>query len=168
MAHESESQSHESGSSSRIGLYQCKLGQECVHDIVGKTLELFNLLKTTSSTLQRTSENEARRIKIRELLDANQNKFDALRRHYDIVNEICSGLSYMQPKSLIPFKDDPDNIEQIEKHRRNLSVVPNAEMAREKEELLKQLTGLDERLRQITFELREFIYEINTMLHVSK
>lgn len=156
------------GSISRNGMYHCRLGQETVHDIVSKTQELFSNLKTANVTLQRTSENEARRAKIRDILNAVQFKFDVLRRHYDSVNEISSSLAYMQPKSLIPFKDDPDNIEQIEKHRRNLSSEPNIEMSKEKEVLLRKISELDEKIRLITADLREFIYEINTMLHVSK
>lgn len=159
---------HESGNLSRTGMYHCKLGQESVHDIIGKTLELFNHLKTAQTTLQRTSENEVRRAKMKDILSATQCKFDILRRHYNSVNEICSSLEYMQPKSLIPFKDDPDNIEQIQKHRLNLSVASNNDMNQEKDTLNRRMIELDEQLRQITHELREFIYEINTMLQVSQ
>lgn len=162
----------ESASLSRIGLYHCKAGQETVQDIVTRTVELFNYLKVTSlpqnPILQKTPENEAKRAKIKDLLSAIQYKFDTLRRHYNYINDNCSSLAYVQVKSLIPFKDDPDNVEQIQKHRRNLCVEPQPEIVQEKEELIKKIAERDEQLRKITNDLRDFVYEINTMLHISK
>lgn len=167
MAHDSDLPP-EINSPSRSGLYHCKIGQETVHDIVAKTTELFNHLKTTNSALQRTAENEARKARIRDILLAVQYKFDDLRRHYNNVNEICSNFAYVQVKSLIPYKDDPVNVEQIQKHRRNLCSGPNTDSVREREELVKQVADKDEELKKITNDLRDFIYEINTMLHISK
>lgn len=168
MAHEADIVNQETGSLSRSGLYHCKAGQETVHEIVARTTELFNQLKLTNAAVQRTPENEAKRVKIRDILAAVQHKFETLRRHYNNVNEICSSLAYVQVKSLIPFKDDPDNVEQIQKHRRNLCAEPHPDSIREKEELIKKIAERDEQLRQITNDLRDFIYEINTMLHISK
>lgn len=169
MAHEPDIiNNQESSSFSRSGLFHCKMGQETVHDIVAKTTELFNHLKTTNAALQRTAENEAKRAKIKEILSSIQYKFDTLRRHYNNVNEISSSFAYVQVKSLIPFKDDPDNVEQIQKHRRNLCPEPNPDSIREKEELIRLVNEKDEQLRQVTNDLRDFIYEINTMLHVGK
>lgn len=168
MAHDQEPMGQEPGSLSRSGLYHCKVGQETVHEIVTKTTELFNHLKNTNATLQRTPENDAKRAKIRDLLSSIQYKFDTLRRHYNNVNEICSSLAYVQIKSLIPFKDDPDNIEQIQKHRQNLYAEPHPDVCKEKEELVKKIAERDQQLREITDDLRGFIYEINTMLHMSK
>lgn len=168
MAHSSDMMNQEPGSLSRNGLNHCKLGQDTVHDIINKTTELFNHLKTTNAALQRTPENEARRAKIKDILASVQIKFDTLKKHYNDVNEICSSLTYVPVKSLIPFKDDPDNVEQIQKHRRNLCMEPHPDTAKEKEELNKKIAERDEQLRQITNDLRDFIYEINTMLHISK
>lgn len=168
MAQESEYVNQESSSLSRNGLYHCKVGQDTVHDIVAKTTELFNHLKTTNAALQRTPENEAKRAKIKDILTSVQHKFDTLKRHHNNVNEICSSLAYIQVKSLIPFKDDPDNVEQIQKHRRNLCTETHPDTLKEKEDLIKKVAEKDEQLRQITNDLRDFIYEINTMLHISK
>lgn len=168
MSHDADMMHHESVSLSRSGLYHCKAGQETVHDIVAKTTELFNHLKSASATLQRTPENEAKRAKIRDILASIQYKFEALRTHYSNANEISSSLAYVQVKSLIPFKDDPENVEQIRKHRRNLYADPLPEAIKEREELIKKISEKDEQLRQITDNLRQFIYEINTMLHVGK
>lgn len=168
MAHDSDLIPQETNSLSRSGLYHCKIGQETVHDIVAKTTELFNHLKSTNSALQRTAENEAKRVKIRDILSSIQYKFDTLRRHYNNVNEICSSLAYVQVKTLIPFKDDPGNVEQIQKHRRNLCPEPHADSVRERDELNRKVLEKDEQLRHITNDLRDFIYEINTMLHISK
>lgn len=157
---------------SRTGLYHCKAGQETVQDIVTKTSELFNHFKlvslSSSPILQKSPENEAKRAKIKDLLSAIQYKFDTLRRHYNYINDNCSNLAYVQVKSLIPFKDDPDNVEQIQKHRRNLSAEPQPEIVQEREELIKKIAERDEQLRKITNDLRDFIYEINTMLHTGK
>lgn len=155
-------------SSSKTGLYHCKYGQETVHDIVAKAIELFNLLKSTQAGLQRTPENDAKRAKIRDTLSAIREKFRILRGHYIKVNDICASLSYVPVKSLIPFKDDPDSVEQILKHRRNLSTESSTEYVREKEELTKAIMERDEQLRKITSDLRNFMYEINTMLTVSQ
>lgn len=168
MSHESDMMQQESVSLSRNGLFHCKAGQETVHDIVAKTTELFNHLKSTNAALQRTPENEAKRAKIRDILTSIQHKFDALQTHYNHANEISSSLAYVEVKSLIPFKDDPENIEQIRKHRRNLYADPTPEAIKEKEELIKKISEKDEQLRQITDDLRQFIYDINTMLHVGK
>jgi len=168
MSHEPEIIHQESASQSRSGLYHCKAGQEAVHDIVARTTELFNQLKTTNAALQRSQESEEKKARIRNILSAIQYKFDTLRRHYNSVNEISSSLAYVQVKSLIPFKDDPDNVEQIEKHRRNLYVEPTPNVAKEREDLIKSIAEKDEQLREITNNLRDFIYEINTMLHMSK
>ena len=150
------------------GLYHCKAGQDAVHEIVSKATELFNHLKSTNAPLQRTPENESKKAKIIDILAKAQKKFDELRKHYEQVNEICSSLAYVQVKSLIPFKDDPDNVEQIQKHRRNLYAEPHPDVLKEKEQLEKKISERDEQLRQITDDLRDFIYEINTMLHVSR
>lgn len=168
MAHDPDIVTQETGSLSRNGLYHCKVGRETVHDIVAKTTDLFNQLKTTNPALQNTPEHEAKRAKIRDILSSTKHKFDTLRRHHNTVNEICSSLAYVQVKSLIPFKDDPDNVEQIQKHRRNLCVDPDPDSMKEKEELTKKIAEADEQLQQITNDLRDFIYEINTMLHISK
>lgn len=168
MSHEPDIMQQESVSLSRNGLFHCKAGQETVHDIVAKTTELFNHLKSANAALQRTPENEAKRAKIRDILTSVQHKFDALQTHYNHANEISSSLAYIQVKSLIPFKDDPENIEQIRKHRRNLYADPIPEAIKEREELIKKISEKDDQLRQITDDLRQFIYEINTMLHVGK
>lgn len=167
MAHESDPPL-EINSPSRSGLYHCKIGQETVHDIVAKTTELFNHLKTTNSALQRTAENEAKRGKIRDILSSIKYMFGNLRRHYNNVNEICSSFAYVQVKSLIPYKDDPGNVEQIQKHRKILCPGPHTDSAVERRDLVKEVADKDEELKQITNELRDFIYEINTMLHISK
>lgn len=150
------------------GLYHCKAGQDAVHEIVAKAIELFNQLKSTNATLQRTPEQEAKKAKIVDILSKTQKKFDELNKHYNKVNETCSSLEYVQVKSLIPFKDDPDNVEQIQKHRRNLYAEPHPDIVREKKLLKEKISQRDEQLRQMTNDLRDFIYEINTMLHVSK
>lgn len=168
MTNEPDLLGHESNSVYKTGLYHCKLGQETVHDIVAKTTELFNHLKSLNAALQRSPENEAKRAKIKDLLTSVQNKFDILRKHYNSVNENCSNLAYVQTKSLIPFKDDPDNVEQIQKHRTNMTAEPHPEVVREREELTVKIAQRDEQLREITNDLRDFIYEINTMLHTSK
>lgn len=169
MSHDpSDISGQESGSLSRNGLYHCKAGQETIHDIITKTTELFQLLKTSNAPLQKTAETEAKKAKIRDALLSVQHKFDTLKRHYNNVNEICSSLAYVQIKSLIPFKDDPDNVEQIQKHRQNLYAEPDPDVSKEKEELLRKINEKDEQLRQITDQLRDFIYEINSMLHVGK
>lgn len=168
MANLPDMMNQEFGSLSKNGLYHCKCGQETVHDIVTRTTELFNHLKSLNAALQRNQENEAKRIKIRDLLASVQDKFDILRKHYNNVNEICLSLAYVQVKSLIPFKDDPDNVEQIQKHRGGLSVEPHPDVIKEREKLMAQISEKDEQLREITNDLRDFIYEVNTMLHISK
>lgn len=168
MAHEPDAANQDPSSISRNGLYHCRAGQDTVHDIVARTTELFNLLKTTNASLQRTPDSEAKRAKVKDILVSIQNKFEALEKHYRCVNEICSSLHYVQVKSLIPFKDDLDNIEQIQKHRRILCTEPHPDSIREREELKRKIAHSDEQLKRITDDLRDFIYEINTMLHVSK
>lgn len=168
MAHESDNLNQGSAFLSGDGLYHCRAGQDAVHEIVSKATELFTQLKSTNTALQRTAENDAKRAKIIDILAKTQKKFDELRNHYDKVNEICSSLAYVRVESLIPFKDDPDNVEQIQKHRRNLYAEPHPEALKEKEILKEKIALRDEQLRQITNDLRDFIYEINTMLHVSK
>lgn len=150
------------------GMYHCKAGQEAIHDIVNKSTELFNLLKTTNASLQKTADNESKRAKIKDILGGVRFKFDVLRSQYNDINELSSSLAYVHVKNLIPFKDDPDNIEQILKHRRSLCVSPHPEPVGEREGLIKRLAELDEEIKTITYELRDFLYEINTMLHVSK
>lgn len=167
MTHETDNLNHGTFPSGD-GLYHCRAGQDAVHEIVAKATELFNHLKTTNAALQRTPDNESKRAKIVDILSKSQKKFDELRLHYDKVNEICSSLAYVQVKSLIPYKDDPDNVEQIQKHRRNLYAEPHPDTIREKEALKVKILERDEQLRQITNNLRDFICEINTMVHVSK
>lgn len=168
MSNEADIIGQEAASLSRSGLYHCRAGQETVHDIVAKTTELFNQLKSTNAAMQKTPEHDSKRAKIKDILNAIQYKFDTLRRHYNNVIEICSSFAYVQVKSLVPFKDDPDNVEQIQKHRRNLRAEPNQATQAEKEELIKRIAEKDEQLKQITNNLRDFIYELNTMLYTSK
>lgn len=167
MAHDSDTLNQGSFPSGD-GLYHCKAGQDAVHEIVAKATELFNHLKSTNAALQRTPDNDAKRAKIIDILAKTQMKFDELRQHYEKVNDICSNFAYLQVKSLIPYKDDPDNVEQIQKHRRNLYAEPHPDVLREKDELRKKISQKDEQLQQVTNDLRDFIYEINTMLHIGK
>lgn len=169
LVHDTDIMSHDTiPTSSRNGWHHCKAGQETIHDIVNKTTELFNLMKTTNANILRPAENESKRAKMKDILSSIMFKFDVLRTQYNRVNEISSSLSYIQVKSLIPYKDDPDNIEQIMKHRDNLSCSVTPEQIEEKQRLVKRLAELDEKITHITYELRDFLYEINTMLHVSK
>lgn len=150
------------------GVHHCKAGQETVHDIMSKTTELFNQFKTINLGVQKTKDGEAKITRITDILKDLQTKFDHLRTHYNTVDELCSNYNFMQVKSLIPFKDDPDNVEQIQKHRRNLSPAANIDTLREKEELTKKIAETDEVLEHVANELRDFIYEINTMIHTGK
>lgn len=158
----------DSVSSIKNGLHHCKEGQDAVHEIVLKTQELFNNLKQATATLQQTPDEEKRKLKMRDYLNLIQYLFKNLRNHYNIVNEVCSSLSYVQVETLIPYKDDPDGFEQIQKHTRSLMTEIRPEFTKEKDELLEKIAQKDEELRKVTNDLRNFVYEINTMLHASK
>lgn len=143
--------SHPSNAS---GLTECKMAQEIIHDLVTKLCDLFKLLNSP--------EIESKKANIKNVLKFFQCRFKQLRAYHDSVQEISSRSTYIQIKLLVPYKDDPGRVEQILKHRRNIS--SESKLIERRDELLEKLAEKDEQIRQMTNCMRSFIYEINTML----
>lgn len=143
--------------------HHCKEAIEIVHEIVCKTQELFNVLKNRNQ--QQPPEEERKKVRVKEYLNLIQQMFNQVRYHYNAVTEACAGLSHIQLESLIPYKDDPDSYDQIIKHTQSLMESADSTYIETEKELVQSIKAKDEKLAQVVNELRNFIYEINTMLH---
>ena len=142
-------------------LGHCKEGQEAVHDILMKAQELFNALKNTNASLVNIPDDEKKKTKIRDTLHLVQHLFSELRRHYNVVKDTCIN------EPLIPYRDDPTIIEEIERHKRTMFANGVSTSSVEKDELKKMIEKRDEQITETVSELRKFLYEINTMLSMS-
>ena len=143
----------------------CRVGQETVQEIVAKTAELFNNLKTMSppnGTAQSMNERENLKFKARENLKHIDVHFTRLRKIYEKCNESI-GLEFIQNvENLIPMKDD--DVMKIDD--KTTTVKSNQE--KEHQELTELLQLKNRQIKEVIDNLRSIIWEINTMLAMSK
>ncbi|XP_008553126.2 mediator of RNA polymerase II transcription subunit 30 [Microplitis demolitor] len=146
----------------------CKLGQEMVHDIVNRTLELFQILKTIqppNGTQQGATVANERQKKMLNQLQANALFFKRIRMVYNACNENCQlqGMEYTHIESLIPLKEEWDM-----KSEEKKTSEAYRHACEERNELIEQVTAKNRHLKEIIDHIRLIISEVNIMLHMRR
>ncbi|XP_066572067.1 mediator of RNA polymerase II transcription subunit 30 [Amia ocellicauda] len=144
----------------------CRIGQETVQDIVFRTMEIFQLLRNMqlpNGVTYHTSTHQDRLGKLQEHLRQLSVLFRKLRLVYDKCNENCAGLDPVPTEQLIPYIEEDGS-----KHDdRSANQIRYAtEERREVLEVNKKLKLKNQQLKQIMDQLRNLIWEINSMLAV--
>ncbi|XP_030762332.1 mediator of RNA polymerase II transcription subunit 30 [Sitophilus oryzae] len=146
----------------------CRLGQETVQDIVSRTQEVFQTLKTIqppAGTSQSSTASNEKKAKVQELLRTIRVLFKRLRLIYEKCNENCQiqGMEYTHIESLIPFKDELDP-----KHEEKKNSEAYRSACEESKEVMEQVVLKNKQLKEIIDHLRRIVWEINTMLTMRK
>lgn len=148
----------------------CKKGQECVQDIVQKTVEIFKLLQAKSLPLpngvqMNAQMHQEKRAKLEESIQQLQQIFQKLRIMYDKALEIV-GPEDPPEEMLVPIVG-----QQFEDR-----LSPNTEQAylrcryfsEEHNQLAEQLRSRNQQLKEVIDQMRTVIWEINTMMIMRK
>lgn len=145
----------------------CRVGQETVQEIVSKTSDLFQQLKTLqppNGMPPSVNAQEERKGKIKESLRNVDLHFKRLRKFYERVNESCAAMEYIQVETLIPMRDDVDSKQQIEEKKTS----DFKHLSEEHQELIEQLRLKNQQIKEVIDNLRSIVWEINTMLAMRK
>ncbi|XP_059510308.1 mediator of RNA polymerase II transcription subunit 30-like [Stegostoma tigrinum] len=137
----------------------CKVGQETVQDIVARTMDIFHMLRATqlpNGVTQNHMMYQERYNKLQEHLRQLTLLFKKLRLLYDKCGEMC-GVSDVSVTELIPF---------VGEEPFRPSDLPNVGSLANKEcqEILKKLHQKNHELKHIMDQLRNLIWDINSML----
>merc|ERR1719427_432140 len=140
----------------------CRIGQETVEEIVNRTLELFTILKTLQPPSPQMMQNDKQnKSRIQEILKVIGVLMKRLRVCWEKSEENTCNIEHPPLINLIPLKDDSDpNRSEIEKKRGE-----NYRAALEEHnELIQQIILKNRHLKDIIDQMRNTIWEINTML----
>ncbi|XP_046913783.1 mediator complex subunit 30 [Dermatophagoides farinae] len=165
----------------------CRLGADTVQDIVSKTLELFQHLRSMGPQLVSTNQLcEDKKNKIKDTIKHIETLFIRLRKIYNTCNE-PSSLDYVDPKSLLPLRDDDDDDSDEDENKLNVngqdglantaSITLRPLLKEEKknnpklQQLEKDYLDLVElnrlknrQIKEIIDRIRKMVWDINTML----
>lgn len=146
----------------------CRFGQETVQDIISRTQEVFQTLKTIqppNGTVQGNQVSSERQGKIQEQLRTIRVLFKRLRLIYEKTNEHCQQqcMHYTHIESLIPYKGQIDPKIDEKKNSEAYRLV-----CEEHKEIYEQVVMKNRHLKEIIDRLRRIIWEINTMLTMRK
>ncbi|XP_031593980.1 mediator of RNA polymerase II transcription subunit 30 [Oreochromis aureus] len=144
----------------------CRIGQETVQDIVLRTMEIFQLLRNMqlpNGVTYHPNTHQDRLGKLQEHLRTLSVLFRKLRLVYDKCNENCAGLDPIPPEQLIPFVEDDGSKHEDRSGGQSRTA---SEERREILEVNKKLKQKNQHLKQIMDQLRNLIWEINSMLAV--
>ncbi|XP_062889691.1 mediator of RNA polymerase II transcription subunit 30-like [Mobula hypostoma] len=137
----------------------CKVGQETVQDIVARTMDIFHMLRATqlpNGVTQNHVVYQERYNKLQEHLRQLTLLFKKLRLLYDKCGEMC-GVSDVSITELIPFVGEetfrPSDIPAV-------GGLTNTEY----QEILQKLHQKNQELKHIMDQLRNLIWDINSML----
>ncbi|TRY93740.1 hypothetical protein DNTS_028772 [Danionella cerebrum] len=163
----------------------CRIGQETVQDIALRTMEIFQLLRNMqlpNGVTYHPNTHQDRLGKLQEHLRMLSTLFRKLRLVYDKCNEYCAGLDPIPPEQLIPYVEDDSS--KLDERKANQMRAASSEERREVTEinkvrmnhkcivpkrLTKDLTdenfpSQNQQLKMILDQLRNLIWEINSML----
>ena len=141
----------------------CKIGLETVQEIVSRTHEIFNYLKAIQPPFGSQNADKMyleKQHRLNDVLVGITQHFKRLRVCWDKANEHTAGMEYTQLESLIPFKDDREVRNEIEKKKGE----PYKAALEEHNELTQQLMTKNRHIKEIIDQMRNIIWEINTML----
>merc|ERR1719273_1330907 len=148
----------------------CKIGQETVQEIVGRTQEVFSYLKSLQPPVGNADKdklNLKKQQRLAEVLRGITHLFKRLTFCWNKAQEHgMGGMEYAQLESLIPLKEDHrllgDGMKlELEKKRGGDAYRQALD---ENNELSQQLVLKNRQLKDIIDQIRNIIWEINTML----
>lgn len=151
----------------------CRVGQETVQEIVGKAIDLFQVLKALqppTGVATSMAGQEERRVKLQETLRGVGMLFKRLHRVYSICSDsgTSAGSQYtpIEPdvtlQSLVPMKDEAKPCEDKKPSETTRCLLE------ERERLIEQVVMKNRQLKEVLDALRNIIWEINTMLAMRK
>ena len=146
----------------------CKIGQETVQEIVGRIQEVFNYLKTLQPPVGNPTTDRAtleKQQRLNEVLKGITQLFKRLHVCWDKAQEHSAGdsMELTNIEALVPLKDgphQPDVRGELEKRRGDLYRAA----LEEHNELVNQMVLKNKHLKEIIDQMRNLIWEINTML----
>merc|ERR1719369_1545284 len=144
----------------------CRIGQETVEEIVSRTQEVFSILKSLqppigSSASQHDRNTLEKQNRLQEVLKGIGMLFKRLRVCWDKCQENTAGMEFIAIESLVPVKDDIDSGRtELEKKRGDAYRAA----FEEHNELVQQISMKNRHLKDIIDQMRNIIWEINTML----
>ncbi|XP_051991978.1 mediator of RNA polymerase II transcription subunit 30-like isoform X1 [Xyrauchen texanus] len=174
----------------------CRIGQETVQDIVLRTMEIFQLLRNMqlpNGVTYHPNTHQDRLGKLQEHLRMLSVLFRKLRLVYDKCNENCAGLDPIPPEQLIPYVEDDSSklddrmaneMRAASEDRREILEIKKDQLGTEVPVLLTtlfwphgnkelitfmktmKLKQKNQQLKMIMDQLRNLIWEINSMLAV--
>jgi len=151
----------------------CRIGQETVEEIVSRTQEVFSILKSlqppvgsySAQTQQHDKSTLEKQTRLQDVLKGIGMLFKRLRVCWDKCQENTGGMDFLPIESLIPLKDDMD-MGRTELERKRGDTYKAA--SEEHNELMQQITFKNRHLKDIIDQMRNIIWEINTMLAMRK
>ena len=141
----------------------CRIGQETVQEIIGRTHEVFSYLKTLQPPVGSAGQDRAnieKQQRLHEVLKGITVLFRRLYFCWKQAHEHSGAMEYANIESLIPLKADRDVKVELEKKRGEAYRQAFDENA----ELTQQLIAKNRRLKEIIDQMRVIIWEVNTML----
>jgi len=151
----------------------CRIGQETVEEIVSRTQEVFSILKSlqppvgsySAQTQQHDKSTLEKQTRLQDVLKGIGMLFKRLRVCWDKCQENTGGMDFLPIESLIPLKDEHDvGRTELEKKRGDSYKAA----LEEHNELMQQITLKNRHLKDIIDQMRNIIWEINTMLAMRK
>merc|ERR1719188_504132 len=148
----------------------CRIGQETVEEIVSRTQEVFSILKSLHppvggynkmSQMQDQSQIEKQK-RLNDVLNGIGLLFKRLRVCWDKCQENTGGMDFYPIESLIPLKDEMQDTGRNELEKKRGDTYKAA--LEEHNELVQQITIKNRHLKDIIDQMRNIIWEINTML----
>jgi len=148
----------------------CRIGQETVEEIVSRTQEVFSILKSLHppvggynkmSQMQDQSQIEKQK-RLNDVLNGIGLLFKRLRVCWDKCQENTGGMDFYPIESLIPLKDEMLDTGRTELEKKRGDAYKTA--LEEHNELVQQITIKNRHLKDIIDQMRNIIWEINTML----
>jgi len=147
----------------------CRIGQETVEEIVSRTQEVFSILKSlqppvgsfSAQTQQHDKATLEKQTRLQDVLKGIGMLFKRLRVCWDKCQENTGGMDFLPIESLIPIKDDMDMGRTELEKKRGDSYKAALE---EHNQLMQEIMLKNRHLKDIIDQMRNIIWEINTML----
>eukprot|EP00095_Tigriopus_kingsejongensis_P005528 maker-scaffold282_size228295-snap-gene-1.26 protein:Tk05528 transcript:maker-scaffold282_size228295-snap-gene-1.26-mRNA-1 annotation:"mediator of rna polymerase ii transcription subunit 30-like isoform x1" len=146
----------------------CRIGQETVQEIVSRIQEVFSYLKSLQPPIGAPAQDRAtleKQQRLQEVLKGIALLYKRLHVCWDKVNEYTVAMEYTNVEALIPLRDEKNQQQRdlradLDKKRGD----PYRQALDEHTELAQQLTLKNRHLKEIIDQMRNIIWEINTML----
>merc|ERR1719320_1016310 len=150
----------------------CRIGQETAEEIVSRTQEVFSILKSLQppvgsynpQTVAHDKSNQDKQSRLQDVLKGIGMLFKRLRVCREKCQENTGGMDFLPIESLIPLKEDGEGRVELEKKRGDAY----KSAAEEHNELVQQITLKNRHLKDVIDQMRNIIWEINTMLAIRK